>query len=145
MPSFRADLVRAQLRWAGLGAGRKMPLMTELVVAVRRLADEIGRKQQRTITLMARVALEPERNLSRGLDVEAWLRAGALDLVCGQDRSVLSDPGVQTPWLAETANECGAHAYYRPPRRVYDERVGLPSPDMCTRDTALSLRVERTF
>ena len=40
-----------------------MPLMTELVVAVRRLADEIGRKQQRTITLMARVALEPERNL----------------------------------------------------------------------------------
>ena len=115
---------------------RKAELMTAHVTAMRRLADEIGRKQHRTITLMARVALEPERNLGRGLDVEAWLRAGALDLVCGQDRAVLSDPGVQTPWLAETANECGAHAYYRPPRRVYDERVGLPSPDMCARDTA---------
>ena len=33
-------------------------------------------------------------------------------------------------WLPKAANAGNAAAYYRPPRRVYDERVGLPSIEM---------------
>ena len=43
---------------------------------------------------------------------------------------MLVDPGIQAPWLAEVTENAGAAAYYRPPRRIYDERVGLPSIEM---------------
>ena len=108
----------------------KAPLMTEFVAKVRALAEEIGARQGRKIPLMARVHLHEEDNLAVGLDVEAWLRAGSLDWVVGQDANVLVDPGIQAPWLAEVAENAGAVAYYRPPRRIYDERVGLPSIEM---------------
>ena len=108
----------------------KAPLMTEFVAKVRALAEEIGARQGRKIPLMARVHLHEEDNLAVGLDVEAWLRAGSLDWVVGQDANVLVDPGIQAPWMAEVAENAGAVAYYRPPRRIYDERVGLPSIEM---------------
>ena len=106
------------------------PLMTEFVAKVRALAEEIGARQGRKIPLMARVHLREEDNLAVGLDVEAWLRAGSLDWVVGQDANVLVDPGIQAPWMAEVAENADAAAYYRPPRRIYDERVGLPSIEM---------------
>ena len=108
----------------------KAPLMTEFVAKVRALAEEVGARQGRKIPLMARVHLKKEDNLAVGLDVEAWLRAGSLDWVVGQDANVLVDPGIQAPWMAEVAENAGAVAYYRPPRRIYDERVGLPSIEM---------------
>ena len=83
------------------------PLMTEFVAKVRALAEEIGVRQGRKISLMARVHLREEDNLAVGLDVEAWLRAGSLDWVVGQDENVLVDPGIQAPWLAEGGRECG--------------------------------------
>ena len=106
------------------------PLMTEFVAKVRALAEEIGARQGRKIPLMARMHLHEKDNLAVGLDVEAWLRAGSLDWVVGQDENTLVDPGIQAPWLAEVAENVGAAAYYRPPRRIYDERVGLPSIEM---------------
>ena len=106
------------------------PLMTEFVAKVRALAEEVGARQGRKIPLMARVHLKEEDNLAVGLDVEAWLRAGSLDWIVGQDANVLVDVGIQAPWLAEVAENAGAGAYYRPPRRIYDERVGLPSIEM---------------
>lgn len=106
------------------------PLMTEFVAKVRALAEEIGARQGRKIPLMARVHLHEKDNLAVGLDVEAWLRAGSLDWVVGQDEKVLVDVGIQAPWMAEVAENAGAVAYYRPPRRIYDERVGLPSIEM---------------
>lgn len=106
------------------------PLMTEFVAKVRALAEEIGARQGRKIPLMARVHLHEEDNLAVGLDVEAWLRAGSLDWVVGQDANALVDVGIQAPWMAEVAENAGAAAYYRPPRRIYDERVGLPSIEM---------------
>ena len=106
------------------------PLMTEFVAKVRALAEEIGVRQGRKIPLMARVHLREEDNLAVGLDVAAWLRAGSLDWVVGQDENALVDPGIRSPWLAAVAENAGAAAYYRPPRRIYDERVGLPSIEM---------------
>ena len=106
------------------------PLMTEFVAKVRALAEEVGARQGRKIPLMARVHLHEEDNLAVGLDVEAWLRAGSLDWIVGQDANALVDVGIQAPWMAEVAENAGAVAYYRPPRRIYDERVGLPSIEM---------------
>ena len=74
--------------------------MTAFVGKVRALADEIGARQGREIPLMARVHLSETDNLAVGLDVAAWLEAGYLDWVVGQDPLVLADPVIQAPWLA---------------------------------------------
>jgi hypothetical protein len=105
-------------------------LMTGFMVAVRRLAQEIGAAQQRQIPIMARVELEREANLKMGLDIEAWFQEGVVDYIVGQDPCVLSATDVQAEWLPQAANAAGGAAYYRPPRRVYDERTGLPSIEM---------------
>ncbi len=65
-----------------------------------------------------------------GLDVEAWLAAGSVDYIVGQDECILGDTQAKPDWLPKAANAGGGAAYYRPPRRVYDERVGVPSIDM---------------
>jgi hypothetical protein len=109
---------------------KNIPRMNEFVGKVRALAEEIGARQGRKIPLLARVHLKEADNLAVGLDVAAWLAAGSLDWVVGQDGNVLVDPGIQAPWLAGTAEAAGGAAYYRPPRRIYDERVGLPSIEM---------------
>ena len=103
------------------------PLMNRFVAQVRELASDIGEKQGREIPIMARVRLKREENLAIGLDVETWLGERSVDFVVGQDGNVLTETGVQARWLPEVANAVGGAAYYRPPRRVYDERMGLPS------------------
>ena len=109
---------------------KNIPLMNEFVAKVRDLAAEIGTRQGRQISLMARVHLKEADNLASGLDVAAWFEAGSLDWVVGQDANVLVDPGIQAPWLAQVAGQGDGAAYYRPPRRVYDERVALPSVEI---------------
>ena len=95
-----------------------IPLMNGFVAKVRALAEEIGARQGRQIPLMARVHLHEEDNLAVGLDVAAWLRAGSLDWVVGQDENALVDPGIQAPWLAEVAENADAV------RRIIGRRGG---------------------
>lgn len=104
--------------------------MNAFVSDVRELAARIGQKQGREVGVMARVDLLRDSNLSQGLDIEQWLRDGLLDYAVGQDPYVVAETGVCQTWLPDAANATGAAAYYRPPRRVYDERVGLPSIEM---------------
>ena len=106
------------------------PLMSRFIAQVRGLAREIGEKQGREIPIMVRVPLKREDNLSMGLDVETWFKEGSIDLVVGQDTNILVESGVQAEWMPAAANAAGGAAYYRPPRRVYDDRVGLPSIEM---------------
>ncbi len=106
------------------------PVMTRFVAQVRELAREVGEQQGREIPIMARVALDREVNLDMGLDVEAWIADGSLDYVVGQDKRVLVQTDPMPDWMPKAANANGAAAYYRPPRRIYDERVGLPSIEM---------------
>ncbi|MEW6750531.1 MAG: hypothetical protein AB1505_06085 [Candidatus Latescibacterota bacterium] len=122
-------------------AALHMSLMSRFVAQVRALADEEGRRQGRRIPLMARLSADREADLALGLDVEAWLGEGSVDWVVGQDDRILLDTGVQEPWLAEAARDAGRSAYYRPPRRIYDERVGLPSVEMY-RALAQTLRLQ---
>ena len=105
-------------------------ILSEYMSQVRSTAREIGVQQDREIPVMVRVCLEREDNLAMGLDVEAWLADGSVDFVVGQDKRVLGDTQPMPQWLPEAANAAGGAAYYRPPRRVYDERTGLPSIEM---------------
>ncbi len=109
---------------------KNTPLMTSFVADIRGLANEIGAAQDREIGVMARVPLKREDNIEMGLDVETWLKDGSVQLIVGQDGDVVSETGVQARWMPEAANAAGGAAYYRPPRRVYDDRVGLPSIEM---------------
>ena len=88
---------------------KNIPLMNEFVAKVRDLAAEIGTRQGRQISLMARVHLKEADNLASGLDVAAWFEAGSLDWVVGQDANVLVDPGIQAPWLAQVAGHGDGH------------------------------------
>ena len=105
-------------------------IMSGFMGDLRKLTREIGEKQHREIPIMVRICLEREDNLAMGLDIEAWLADGNVDYVIGQDGRILSDTQPKPDWLPKAANAVGGAAYYRPPRRVYDERVGLPSIDM---------------
>ena len=105
-------------------------IMSRYMSQIRSTAREIGDQQDREIPIMVRVCLEREDNLAMGLDVEAWLADGSVDFVVGQDKRVLGDTQPMPEWLPVAANAAGGAAYYRPPRRVYDERTGLPSIEM---------------
>ena len=109
---------------------KNTPLMSRFIGQVRELATQIGQTQGREIPIMARVPLKKEENLEMGLDVEAWFKEGTIDYVVGQDGDAVTDTGIQAPWLPAAANAAGGAAYFRPPRRIYDERVGLPSIEM---------------
>ena len=107
-------------------------IMTAFVCDIKQLAREAGVRQQRPCPIvMVRINLEESKNLHMGLDVESWLREGSVDYIVGQDDAALVDTGIQAPWLPSIASAAGAAApYYRPPRRIYDHRIGEPSVDM---------------
>ena len=109
---------------------KNTPLMSRFVAEIREMANEIGDQQGREIPIMARVDLDRAKNLSMGLDVETWIKEGSINYVVGQDPCVLTDTDPKPRWMPDAANAAGATAYYRPPRRVYDERTGLPSIEM---------------
>ncbi|NKB65437.1 MAG: hypothetical protein GKR89_00110 [Candidatus Latescibacteria bacterium] len=109
---------------------KNIPIMNCFIGRMRELADEIGQRQGRVIKLMARVELERQDNLAQGLDVENWLHQGGIDWVVGQDGKVLTETEEQGGWLPAAAQAAGGAAYFRPPRRVYDDRVALPSIEM---------------
>ncbi len=105
-------------------------VMNKLVADMRALASEVGAKQGREIPIMARIALTEEANLRLGLDAETWLKDKSVDFVVGQEPANLVDTTMPERWLPDVANAAGGAAYYRPPRRIYDERTGKPSIEM---------------
>ncbi len=106
-------------------------VMTDFVSDVRRLADEIGLKQGRKITVSARVFHQREANLRLGLDVETWLKNGSLDMIVGQMSEQFMDTGAfDVRWIVDAAETADTATYVRPTRRVYDERTAVPTVDM---------------
>ena len=108
---------------------KNIPVMNRFVSRVRGLADEVGHSRNRPVTVSARVFHRKEENLKAGLDVEAWLRQGDLDLVVAQVSDQLFEPAVDVGWLVE-ASGGRAGVYVRPPLRVYDERTPRPTIGM---------------
>jgi hypothetical protein len=60
-----------------------MDLMTELISKVRSVLDRIGQSRGKYLTLAVRTLVPLEASRSVGLDVEAWLQAGFLDVLIG--------------------------------------------------------------
>ena len=109
---------------------RHTPLMNRFVGQIREMANEIGREQGREIPIMARVHDNNMDNLALGLHVDTWLKARHIDFVVAQVSAMLFETEKVDGWLADSANAVGATAYYRPPRRIYDERTIFPSVEM---------------
>ena len=55
--------------------------MTELVREVRACLDAIGKRRKRPYTFIAHVVDSLELSLELGLDVEAWLKQGLVDVL----------------------------------------------------------------
>ena len=104
--------------------------MNRFLEEVRDLVDSIGAQQGRKIPIMARVHADEQANLDIGLDVATWISEGDVDMVVGSERANLIDTGMSDRWLPDIANRVGVPAYYRPPRRIYDHRVGKPDAEM---------------
>lgn len=109
-------------------AGRQA--MTRFVDAVRQIARAAADRRGVDVPVTARVAVDRQANVDAGLDVEGWLAAGLLDWVVGQDERGLTDSQPKPAWLPAAAGAAGAHAYYRPPRRVYHEATIFPHIEM---------------
>ena len=60
---------------------RNIPTMTGFVRRVRALLDRIGERTGRRLRLMARTGPGVGRSLEVGLDVEAWIREGLVDVL----------------------------------------------------------------
>ena len=60
---------------------RNIPIMTDFIGQIHQLLGRYGEKRGRPILLAMRVPDTPELALSIGLDVEAWLRQGWLDVL----------------------------------------------------------------
>ncbi len=109
---------------------QNIPVMSEFVSNVRSLATEIGLRQNRQINVIARVDDNRERNMASGLDVVAWLEAGSLDGVVGQEPQSFFNTQPTPSWISDAANNAVVLLISRPPRRVYDERTSFPSIEM---------------
>ena len=111
--------------------GSNIATMNQFVAQVRALTQEIGARQSRQIPIMARVWQRRDDNLGIGIDAEAWIAAGHIDIVVGQIPHMLLDSGVSDgKWLADAANAAGIAAYLRPGRRLDDPRAGIASIEM---------------
>ena len=106
-------------------------LMTEFVRRVRATADEVAAAQQRPVSVYARVFSYPSANAAVGLDPAAWLREGLVDALIAQSPDFLFETQADVGWaIAAAAEGGGAEVFYRPARRLYDERSDRPSPLM---------------
>lgn len=81
-------------------------IMTRWVEEIRAMVEEKARQKGKGIKLTARVEYEPETNLRAGLDVEAWIRKGLLDILC---LGVIGDatPDASAKWFVELCRGTG--------------------------------------
>lgn len=107
-----------------------LEIMTGFLSKVRSMANEIGKKRGSNIPILVRVPLREDDNINLGLDISSWLENALVDIVAGEDDRILVDTGIRDRWLVDIATKSETPVYYRPPRRIYDHRVGVPSPEM---------------
>ena len=76
---FDLDFMRFIVYFKEDEAVRNAPLMTELVMEIRKKIDETSNKYNKKILLSARVPIDVEHCLQKGLDVREWARLGLID------------------------------------------------------------------
>ena len=118
------DFIRFTVLFRRAEAYAQRHVLTAFVRRLRELCRAAGQRRGRPLYLSARVPDSAELGLRAGIDTEAWLREGLLDLlVIGGGYSPFTTPFDE---LAGLASECGvpAHAclnhnrFAKDPRRV---------------------------
>ena len=108
MDAICLDFIRFAIVFFRAEAYAQRHVMTGLVRQIRAICTDAGNRRGRPILLAARVPDTIELGLRAGIDTEAWLRAGLLDLVeIGGGYSPFG-----TPWddIAAIAAEAGVPA-----------------------------------
>ena len=84
-------------------------IMTDLMVRIRKLTDEVGQQRGRPILVAAIVPDNPQLALNVGLDVENWIREDLIDIVIpGLGYAPLTLPVKQ---YVDLARDHGVHVY----------------------------------
>ena len=78
---FRHPQLFRTVAMGGHATDEELATMTRLMLDFRAMADEIGRKRGRPFVLCARVPDSFDYCRAIGIDLDAWLRAGALDFL----------------------------------------------------------------
>ena len=78
---FRHPELFRTVALGGHATAEELDLMTQLMKDFREMAEEIGRKRGRPFVLCARVPDSFDYCRAIGIDLDAWLRAGALDFL----------------------------------------------------------------
>ena len=133
---FSLDFMRVPVFFRPQEIHENIDVMTEFVGEVRKALDAIGAEKERRLGLAARVPLTLAHALEVGLDVNAWVRAGLLDILiptpffgCLVDSQVTE--------FAELVKGTCCHLYpgmdaqwqsgYKPAPNVADYGWGMPS------------------
>ena len=78
---FRHPQLFRSVAMGGHASEEELATMTQLMLDFRAMAEEIGRKRGRPFLLCARVPDSSDYCRAIGIDLDAWLRAGALDFL----------------------------------------------------------------
>lgn len=81
MDGIQLDFNRLQVLFPRGTAGERAHLVTDLVRQVREMLDEAGRREGRTMTLMARVPPAPANCTWAGLDIATWADENIVDII----------------------------------------------------------------
>ena len=114
---FELDFVFSPVYFEAGAITAGIPVMTEYVREIRKLALEAGKRRGRPIRLGARVHPGFPGNLIAGLDVVAWIEEGLLDFVVPICYiNWLLDQALPFEQLAETAHDhdCAVYPAIRP-------------------------------
>ena len=99
---FRHMQLFKSVAWGGTASEAERQLMTELMRRVRAAAEEEGRRRGRPILLSVRVPDSVPYCREVGIDLEAWLREGLVDMVAA------TGYWQHNPWQV-TAELCRRH------------------------------------
>lgn len=78
---FDLDFMRFIVYFQEDEAVGNAPLMTEFVMDIRKKIDQISKKNNKKILLSARVPIDVDHCLQKGLDVCEWVRLGLVDFL----------------------------------------------------------------
>jgi len=107
MDFFRHPCYFRSVAWGGHATEEEVATMTAFVRRVREIAEREGRERGRPILLAVRVPDSVPPALAMGLDLEAWLSEGLVDLMTGSGYFRMN------PWeyLAELGHRHGVKVY----------------------------------
>ncbi|MBQ0032226.1 MAG: hypothetical protein KBT68_05440 [bacterium] len=77
---FRHGQVFRSVGWGAYATGAQLDLMTEFMLELRAITEKAGKRKGRPILVLVRTSDSLGYSKAQGIDVEAWLRRGVMDI-----------------------------------------------------------------